>query len=106
MLSIAFSLTWTAITDPDQYFHELSLWVLVVKITEAFKADIRKSSNEMKGQVSPRVSSNVSLSQLHEELLKERTSKNQNALFEEVLRILVESGTNATTSEKPAEEDY
>ncbi|KAF4993973.1 hypothetical protein FGRMN_6104 [Fusarium graminum] len=51
LLAIAFSLTWTAIRDPDQFIHELSLWVPSVKIPELFDRDIRISSKQIRGLV-------------------------------------------------------
>ncbi|KAM0347326.1 hypothetical protein ACHAPU_004845 [Fusarium lateritium] len=51
LLAIAFSLTWTAIRDPDQFMHELSLWVPSVKIPELFDRDIRNSSRNIRGLV-------------------------------------------------------
>ncbi|KAF5679387.1 hypothetical protein FHETE_804 [Fusarium heterosporum] len=51
MLAIAFSLTWTAIRDPDKFMHELSLWVPSVKIPELFDRDVRASAGRIKGLV-------------------------------------------------------
>ncbi|KAH7217020.1 uncharacterized protein BKA55DRAFT_627655, partial [Fusarium redolens] len=49
LLSIAFNLGWTAVVNPDQFMHELSLWAPSVKIPELFKDDVRKNSAEIRG---------------------------------------------------------
>ncbi|KAK8118447.1 uncharacterized protein PG998_003073 [Apiospora kogelbergensis] len=55
LLAITFSLAWTAVQDGDEsFFKELSLWCPAVKITEAFKADIKKSVAVTRTYVDPK----------------------------------------------------
>ncbi|KAK8009901.1 hypothetical protein PG990_008866 [Apiospora arundinis] len=55
LLAIAFSLTWTAVQgDEDDFFKELSLWCPAVKITDAFKADVKKSAAVTRTYVDPK----------------------------------------------------
>ncbi|KAI1033921.1 hypothetical protein LB503_011058 [Fusarium chuoi] len=48
LLSIAFSLGWTAAVNPDKFMHELSLWAPTIKIPELFEYDVRKDSAEIR----------------------------------------------------------
>jgi len=54
LLSVAFNLAWTAISSPDKFLRELSLWVPAVKITMALKEEIEKSSAELRKVVDER----------------------------------------------------
>ncbi|KAI1022154.1 hypothetical protein LB504_007335 [Fusarium proliferatum] len=49
ILSIAFSLGWTTVVNPDQFMYELSLWAPSVKIPQLFEDDVRKNSTEIRG---------------------------------------------------------
>ncbi|KAF5248735.1 hypothetical protein FANTH_5805 [Fusarium anthophilum] len=48
LLSIAFSLGWTAVVNPDRFMYELSLWAPSVKVPELFEEDVRKNSAEIR----------------------------------------------------------
>ncbi|PQE08755.1 hypothetical protein CJF31_00010235 [Rutstroemia sp. NJR-2017a BVV2] len=54
ILSVAFSLGWTAVANPDGFMRELSLWAPQVKLIELLKEDLEKSSKEIKGLVDER----------------------------------------------------
>ncbi|KAF9773546.1 hypothetical protein IL306_008618 [Fusarium sp. DS 682] len=49
ILSIAFSLGWTAVVNPDKFMYELSLWAPSVKLPELFEDDVRKNAAEIRG---------------------------------------------------------
>ncbi|SCV49048.1 uncharacterized protein FFB14_10679 [Fusarium fujikuroi] len=48
ILSIAFSLGWTAVVDHDKFMYELSLWAPAVRILELFEDDVCKNSAEIR----------------------------------------------------------
>ncbi|KAL5590384.1 hypothetical protein FOBRF1_013941 [Fusarium oxysporum] len=48
LLSVAFTLGWTAVVSPDRFMYELSLWAPAVRLPELFDVDIRKSSTEIR----------------------------------------------------------
>ncbi|KAF5591005.1 uncharacterized protein FSUBG_10607 [Fusarium subglutinans] len=48
LLSIAFSLGWTAVVNPDRLMYELSLWAPSVRTPELFEEDVRKNSAEIR----------------------------------------------------------
>ena len=48
LLSVAFSLTWAAFKDEDAFWEELALWCPGIKLTDAFKSDLKGDFAEMR----------------------------------------------------------
>ena len=52
-LSIAFSLTWTAMKDENAFWREASMWLPTIKLDEVMKADLKDSFAEIRELIDP-----------------------------------------------------
>lgn len=104
LLLVAFSLARTAIFNPDNFFHELSLWVPVVKITEQFKRDIQASSTEMKQlMASSTLGAGEDDMEPPDGGESRMSSEAQNEAFKEMVRLLAETANEGRSREGNAD---